>query len=210
VDDLRKITFGVLIGFVLMLIVWIAFLTFSGCGFAPNCSGAVPTPERTSIPTLVPATLPAPDRALGAATVASPVTGKSAAESPSGSASPEAVARPSNPGGPGAAINLVGDAASGQNVFVANCEQCHNPQGKGGYANPGSSDGTVPALNPIDPTLKSADDKEFATNLDLFIEHGSRPAGPNPSRSMLPWGDKALLTPQEIADVIAYVISLNK
>jgi hypothetical protein len=68
----------------------------------------------------------------------------------------------------------------------------------------------VPPLNPIDPTLKSADYKEFATNLDLFIEHGSKPAGPNPARSMLPWGDKGLLTPQEIANVIAYVISLNK
>jgi hypothetical protein len=68
----------------------------------------------------------------------------------------------------------------------------------------------VPALSPIDPTLKSADFTEFATNLDLFIEHGSTPAGPNPARKMLPWGDKDLLSPQEIADVIAYVISLNK
>jgi len=205
VDDLRKITYGVLIGFVLMLVVWISFLTLSGCGFAPNCLGAVAKVERTSIPTLVPATLPAGNRALGAATLVSAAQGTSAAAS-----EPEAVARPSNPGGPGPALNLAGDAVAGQQVFVANCEQCHNPEGRGGYANPGSSDGTVPPLNPIDPTLKSADYKEFATNLDLFIEHGSKPAGPNPARSMLPWGDKGLLTPQEIANVIAYVISLNK
>lgn len=209
-DDFRKITYGVLIGFVLMLILWISFLTFTGCGFAPNCAGAVATAERTSIPTLVPATLPVGNRALGAATLPSAGNGTSPAETAAAQGAPEAVARPSNPGGPGPAVNLVGDAASGQQLFVANCEQCHNPEGKGGYPNPGSDDGTVPALNPVDPTLKSADYKEFATNLDLFIEHGSKPAGPNPARSMLPWGDKGLLTPQEIADVIAYVISLNK
>ena len=67
-DDLRKITYGVLIGFVLMLIVWIAFLTVHGCGAATIAPGAAPTAVRTSIPTLVPATQPAMALALGAAT----------------------------------------------------------------------------------------------------------------------------------------------
>jgi hypothetical protein len=98
--------------------------------------------------------------------------------------SAEQPARPSNPGGPGEAINLT--------------------------ENPGSTDGTVPPLNPIDPTLKSSDYKTFATNLDLFVEHGSTPEGTNPQRSMLPFGDNKTLTPQQIADVIAYVISLNQ
>ena len=49
----------------------------------------------------------------------------------------------------------------------------------------------------------------IATNLDLFLEHGSTPEGPGPTFSMPAWGDKKLLTPQQIADVIAYVISLN-
>jgi mono/diheme cytochrome c family protein len=120
------------------------------------------------------------------------------------------VARPSNPGGPGAAIGLTGDAASGQQIFATNCQTCHSAEGKGGIANPGSSDGTVPALNPIDPTLKDSDLKTFAANLDLFIEHGSTPEGNNPTFSMPPWGDKKALNPQQIADVIAYVISLNK
>lgn len=207
VDDVRKITYGVLIGFVLMLLLWFSYLAFRGCGSALNCPGAVPTVERTSIPTLIPATLPASNRDLGAATLAPAAGATGLAQS---SAAPEAVARPSNPGSPGPALNLVGNAASGQLVFSKNCEICHGPQGLGGNPNPGSTDGTIPPLNPIDPTLKSADDKVFVSNLDLFVEHGSTPEGTNPTFSMLAWGDKSLLTPQQIADVISYVISLNK
>jgi mono/diheme cytochrome c family protein len=122
----------------------------------------------------------------------------------------EEVARPSNSGGPGEAINLTGDATAGATIFSENCVACHGEQGKGGIPNPGTDDGTVPALNPIDPTLVSADTKVFATNLDLFIEHGSTPEGDSPTLQMKPFGDQKLLTPQQIADVIAYVISLNK
>ena len=42
------------------------------------------------------------------------------------------------------------------------------------------------------------------------MEHGSTPEGSNPILTMPAWGDKMLLTPQQIADVIAYMISLNK
>lgn len=133
----------------------------------------------------------------------------------SGAKTPEAEsgekpARPSNAGGPGEAINLTGDPKAGEQIFSSICITCHGDQGKGGVQNPGSTDGTVPPLNPIDPTLKSSDYKTFATNLDLFIEHGSTPEGTNPQRSMLPFGDNKTLTPQQIADVIAYVISLNQ
>jgi mono/diheme cytochrome c family protein len=83
------------------------------------------------------------------------------------------------------------------------------PEGVGGHVNPGSADGTVPALNPIDETLKDPDYKTFATNLDLFLEHGSTPEGNNPIFQMPAWGDKNMITPQQIADVIAYIISLN-
>jgi hypothetical protein len=68
----------------------------------------------------------------------------------------------------------------------------------------------VPTLNPIDPTLKSPVPALFAYNLDLFLEHGSTPAGPSPAKSMPAWGDSGGLTPQQIADAIAYLISLNK
>jgi mono/diheme cytochrome c family protein len=207
VDDLRRITYGVLIGFVLMLVVWISYLTLRGCGSGANCAGAVPTAVRTSIPTLVPATQPALVRALGAATAIPVAAGGDAQAAPA--VPTESVPRPSNPGGPGAAVNLAGDIGAGKTVFEANCQTCHNVEGRGGNLNLGSTDGTIPALNPIDARLKSADYREFVANLDLFVEHGSKPAGPNPTFSMLAWGDDSLLTPQQIADVIAYVIQLN-
>jgi mono/diheme cytochrome c family protein len=124
-------------------------------------------------------------------------------------AATEEVARPSNPGGPGPALDLQGDPQRGAQVFV-NCVPCHGEQGKGGVKNPGSADGTVPSLNPIDATMTDKDPKVFAYNIDLFVEHGSTPDGPNPSLKMVAWGDTKGLTPQQIADVIAYVMGLNK
>jgi len=94
-------------------------------------------------------------------------------------------------------------------VFVANCQKCHGANGQGGVVNLGSDDGTVPPLNPIDETLISADPRVYAYNLDLFIEHGSLPSGTNPQLVMSPLGDEGQISPQQIADVIAYVISLN-
>lgn len=128
---------------------------------------------------------------------------------PTESAAGEA-AKPSNAGGPGEAVNMTGDATKGADVFTANCVACHGPEGKGGVANPGSDDGSVPPLNPIDSTMVNKDYKTFATNIDLFIEHGSTPEGDKPTLNMLPFGDNKTLTSQQIADVIAYVISLNK
>ncbi len=119
------------------------------------------------------------------------------------------VARPSNPGGPGPAVDLVGDPTAGAQIFVDNCQKCHGEQGQGGIQNPGSDDGTIPSLNPIDETLIDKDPKVYATNLDLFVEHGSVPEGPSPKETMAPWGDEGKLTPQQIADVISYVMSLN-
>jgi len=71
-------------------------------------------------------------------------------------------------------------------------------------------DGTVPTLNPIDPTIASSDYETFATNIDLFIEHGSTPVGTTPNLYMPAWGASGALEQQQIADVIAYIISLNQ
>ena len=112
----------------------------------------------------------------------------------------------------GAAATIHGSAAQGQIVFAQNCQACHNADGKGGLANPGSDDGTVPPLNPIDPGFKATakgDPAVFAREIDLFIQHGSRPSGSNPTLSMIPWGDQNKLTQQQIADVEAYVMQLN-
>jgi mono/diheme cytochrome c family protein len=142
------------------------------------------------------------------ATTAPAATSSASGATPTEEAS--GVPRPTNPGGPGPALSLTGNASSGAQIFAANCQVCHGSEGKGGNPNPGSTDGTIPPLNPIDPLLKDPDPKVFATNIDLFIEHGSTPDGPSPTFSMPAWGDKQLLMPQQIADVIAYVLSLNK
>ncbi len=95
-------------------------------------------------------------------------------------------------------------------MFTDNCEKCHGKEGAKGIDNPGSTDGTVPNLNPIDPGFSTKDPKQFAAQIDAFIEHGSTPDGPSPKNVMDSWGDSGKLTPQQIADVIAYVMSLNK
>jgi len=61
-DDFRKIIYGVLVGFVVIVIAWIGFVYVSACGFSLACTQAAPAGERTPIPTLIPATLPAPER----------------------------------------------------------------------------------------------------------------------------------------------------
>jgi mono/diheme cytochrome c family protein len=127
---------------------------------------------------------------------------------PPGAPTPEP-ARPSNPGNPGPAASLAGDAARGKAAFGQYCSICHGPEGVLGYPNLGSEDGTVPELNPIDPTIANPDPKVFAANVDLFIEHGSIPDGPNPSLLMPSFGDSKMLTDQQIADIIAYIIQLN-
>ena len=105
---------------------------------------------------------------------------------------------------PGKAVNLIGDPVAGQQIFDGYCKSCHGPAGTGGIANPGSDDGTVPELNPIDMDFKDA------TAMDLVIEHGSKPEGADTVTKMPAFGDEGALKPQQIADVIAYVLSLNK
>jgi mono/diheme cytochrome c family protein len=119
------------------------------------------------------------------------------------------IARPSNPGGPGQALKLTGDPKAGEKIYVDNCQKCHGDQGQGNVKNPGSDDGTVPELNPIDETITDVDPMVYACNIDLFVEHGSVPSGPKPEQTMPAWGDEHKLTDQQIADVISYVMSLN-
>jgi mono/diheme cytochrome c family protein len=128
---------------------------------------------------------------------------------PAGAPTPEP-ARPSESGETGTAVTLTGDSIKGVSMFGVYCSTCHGPEGVLGIPNPGSDDGSVPTLKPLDPTLINSDLKVFAENLDLFIEHGSVPEGPDPLIMMPPFGDSKMLTPQQIADLIAYVIELNR
>ena len=104
---------------------------------------------------------------------------------------------------------MVGSVKLGRALFASDCQACHADAGKGGVPNPGSADGTVPPLNPIDPTLSNPDPQIFAENIDRFIQHGSVPQGPSPKLDMQPFGDSHTLTQQEIANIEAYVLSLN-
>ena len=90
--------------------------------------------------------------------------------------------------------NLSGDAAAGQQIFADNCAGCHGDQGTGG--------GGPPALNPARATLKGSDATVFNQNLVDIITHGIR--------RMPAWGDSGMMTAQQIADVAAYIMSLNK
>jgi mono/diheme cytochrome c family protein len=162
-------------------VVWVAILSL----VLTACGSAAATPTKAPV---VPTSAPA------AATTAP---------------STEEIARPSNSGGPGPALALTGDPVAGKQIFVDNCQKCHGENGVGGVENPGSDDGTIPELNPIDETMVSADMKVFAYNVDLFVEHGSTAPGTNVKEKMPAWGDEKKLTAQQIADVIAYVMSLN-
>jgi mono/diheme cytochrome c family protein len=159
--------------------------------------------------------LAACDSSTPAATATEAPTAAPTAAEAATAAEPEGPARPDPDNEQvGAAVGLTGDVSNGKTVYVANCQKCHGPDGAVGIANPGSDDGTIPSLNPIDETLIDKDPKVYATNLDLFVEHGSTPAGTKPTLTMPAWGDGPIapykkLAPQEIADVIVYVMSLN-
>ncbi len=68
-DDFRKILYGVLAGFIGLLVVWIGFVYVSACGLSFSCRRGQAVPDRTPIPTLAAATLPAPDFSVAAPTV---------------------------------------------------------------------------------------------------------------------------------------------
>jgi mono/diheme cytochrome c family protein len=206
-DDVRKYIYGALIAFLVVVLSWLSIVYISSCGVTLTCKRGAAIVERTSIPTLFPATMPVAERIFPTATMSPTLTVAEAATQMAGSGSN--IARPSNLGGPGEAINLTGDATAGAQVFASNCISCHGEKGVGGISNAGSTDGTVPALNPIDSTLIDPNYKTYATNLDLFIQHGSTPEGTSPVFRMPAWGESGTLAQQKIADVIAYLISLN-
>ena len=112
-------------------------------------------------------------------------------------------------GPPAEAARLIGSWKQGKALFDRDCQSCHGPQGTDKVPNPGSDDGTVPPLNPIDPSLANKKPSIFAANIDRIIQHGSIPDGPHPVLFMPNWGDSRSLSQQEIAAIEAYVIHLN-
>lgn len=54
-NDVQKVIYGTLIGFLGILVLWISFIYISACGFTLTCVQALPLVIRTPIPTLIPA-----------------------------------------------------------------------------------------------------------------------------------------------------------
>jgi len=109
----------------------------------------------------------------------------------------------------GEAAREIGNSERGAVLFKNYCSSCHGPKGTLGMPNPGSDEGNVPRLNPVSRALYSREPKIFAADIDRFIQHGSVPPGKRPSLGMLAFGDTNTLTQQEIANVEAYVMSIN-
>ncbi|MEJ2705430.1 MAG: c-type cytochrome [Sedimentisphaerales bacterium] len=109
----------------------------------------------------------------------------------------------------GKAAYLVGNPPHGEKLYNNHCSQCHGKDGKGGVANPGSSAGKIPPLNPISKELFSKNPISFAENIDRYIQHGAVPKGPHPQKSMPAFGDNLKLTQQMMAEIEAYILKLN-
>lgn len=53
-NDVRKVIYGTIIGFFVMLGIWLSIIYLSACGFTFTCNQAVAKVDRTPIPTLIP------------------------------------------------------------------------------------------------------------------------------------------------------------
>jgi mono/diheme cytochrome c family protein len=116
---------------------------------------------------------------------------------------------PGKQGVPGPAAEVVGNPEHGKVLYIDFCQACHGTDGGGGVVNPGSAEGKVPALRPIESEFHSPDALVFARNIDRVIQHGSLPEGPGPAFVMLAFGDPHTMTQQQISQVEAYVLWLN-
>ncbi len=64
-DDVRKYIYGALIVFVVGVAAWVGFIFLSACGFTLTCTQGARPVDRTPVPTLFPATLPAMETGNG-------------------------------------------------------------------------------------------------------------------------------------------------
>jgi ubiquinol-cytochrome c reductase cytochrome b subunit len=125
--------------------------------------------------------------------------------------------------GPSVASHQIGGADHGATLFVLYCQECHGAAGVGNVPNPGSADGTVPPLDPIDPAIKGKTAQQFVDGLDAFLQNGSVPDAAasfgatsdspvlvtGPQLKMPSFGNTYALTQPQIADLEAYAMRLN-
>jgi mono/diheme cytochrome c family protein len=103
-------------------------------------------------------------------------------------------------------VSIIGDREHGAILFHQSCIMCHGPHGN--PQTPGfNAPKGVPSLNPIDRAVFNADPQSFVDHIDQFVQHGipNTQGGPN----MPNFGDSHALTQAQIADLEAYVLSLN-
>lgn len=92
--------------------------------------------------------------------------------------------------------DAAGDAAKGKPIYVKHCMVCHGPQGKGD-----GPTGTLvkpPAANFTSDAVKKKTEAELRGTVELG----------RPGTAMGPW--KGLLSPADLADVLAYVMTLRQ
>lgn len=53
-DDVRRVIYGTIIGFLVVVLSWLALIYISSCGFTLSCNRATPYVIRTPVPTLIP------------------------------------------------------------------------------------------------------------------------------------------------------------
>jgi ubiquinol-cytochrome c reductase cytochrome b subunit len=129
---------------------------------------------------------------------------------------PDAAIVTTPPGpGPTLASAQVGGASHGEVLYVLYCQECHGARGVKGVVNPGSSDGEVPSIDPIDPAVAGKTPQAFVAGLDAFLQNGSTPDSAksppdaSPRLKMPSFGNTYALTQPQIADLEAYVMQLN-
>jgi mono/diheme cytochrome c family protein len=110
---------------------------------------------------------------------------------------------------PVAVVKMIGDPKHGAVLFDLDCAKCHGKAGEGQVPNPGSQAGVVPALAPISRGLFTNDPVVFAANINRVIQQGATSPGPGPALQMPAFGATRSLTLPEIANIEAYVLSLN-
>lgn len=57
-DDVRRVIYGTVVAFLLVVLSWLGFIYISSCGFTLTCYQASPLVIRTPIPTLIPVSHP--------------------------------------------------------------------------------------------------------------------------------------------------------
>jgi hypothetical protein len=56
-DDVKRVIYGTIIGFLLVVLSWLGLIYISACGFTLSCNRAAPLVVRTPIPTLIPVSM---------------------------------------------------------------------------------------------------------------------------------------------------------